>query len=155
MKNLLIILFVLIASVGFCQMDTSVYLGKTKKEIMKSLKNDFDNVSKFGPLYVVADKDGGWYISNEHYTYVISYAGCGNFCYTTTFTFNKYSNTCVCYHEKIDGLSNYYLYMDYFNQVYIKSKDKELTWYDKKGLFEIVLHAYKDASGAGIYYVKQ
>jgi hypothetical protein len=152
MKKFLTVILFLFSTMIFGQVDTSIYLGLTKKEIKKNLKENFDKVKVEVMLYVVSTEDGGWILDDNHYTYMISYKEYIA-SYVSLFTFDFKTDKCVCYHVEIDYLDFYYYYLDYFNEMYRKVGSKTV-WYDYQNRFKIEMHIYNDYKSFGVYYLK-
>lgn len=135
MKKLLILLLLLITVSTYSQIDYNIYIGNTKKEILKILKEDGFKYSLQQKLYVDIDSTGKWFLSDDYYTYLLYYSDT-----RALFTFDK-NDRCIKYYLLCENLENYWDYFDYYNKILDKTVvENEISWIEKRHKYYVQIN---------------
>ena len=109
------------------KIDYNLYIGETKKEIVRSFRYDKIKYNVQLKLYVDIDSTGNWTVDDYHYTWLIYYSDVKGL-----FTFDNKTNKCVRYYLLCDGLEKYWMYFDYYDDILIRLRNKDMTWIEKR-----------------------
>jgi len=136
MKKIALLLLLFITISTYSQIDYNIYIGNTKKEICKSLKEDGFKYSLIQKMYVDIDSTGKWILSENYYTYLL--------CYSNTralFTFDNKTDRCVKYFLLCEDLENYWNYFDYYTKILEKiNTENELIWIEKRHKYYVEIN---------------
>jgi hypothetical protein len=136
MKKIILIILLFITFSTYSQIDYNIYIGRSKKEISQLLKEDEFKPSFQDKFYVDIDSTGKWFLDDNHYTYLVYYLNI-----RALFTFNNKTNRCVRYYLLCKNLENYWLYFDYYNQLFTRNINSEnLIWIEKRHKYYVEIN---------------
>ena len=148
MKKLFLTIFIILCSIGlFAQVNIDMYIGLTKKDIKRIMKDELHKVSISDKLYVLADENGGWKLDDNNYSYMFIYDD-----NSVLVSFDNVYDKCVRYCIKTN-IIHYNDYMDFFNNAYEKNKNEELSWYDD--IVKIKMYICSADNSIRIFYTKK
>ncbi len=132
MKKFLVILFLLLSSLVYSQVDYNFYENSTKKEIKGFFKEDGIKYKFEQKLYVDVDSNGKWALSDDYYTWLVYYENV-----KALFVFDNKTDKTVKYFLLFDDIEEYWDYYDFYNR--LLKKKGNLKWTFDGGDYDMEL----------------